>query len=560
MRNTWLPSALLLATIASAGGELVPARHFYPAEPGEYTLTFRFGNETAPTRSWVKVEGQRVVIGEVRTKPGEFKEVSTTVSVRDRRLPTGGHVAPINEDGGRMLWDDRLHVDVFTEGAKAPEPKVEKAKREEIVKVFVAGDSTVCDTNEGLWQSWGGTLPLMFGPRASVANYAQSGGTLQSFVRSGRFAKMLAEARKGDLLLIQYMHNDSGERGPEAGAFNGYYHRLRRIVESCRAKGMKVAILSAMERCRFDQKGRIVPSHGDYPAAAEAVARATGAAYIDLGKRSAELFESQGADGCRRLFRMAKAGEYPWFPDARFDSTHFKDLGAYALARIVATELARVYPETKPLMRACYAQAFDPRQPDLGVEIPPTTDAADLFGSTRGRVGFWGADITGDGRLASEPAKAIEQNMAWDRALDFLAMTVCLAPSSGEAVVAGAGNYTLKEALGKVPKGGCNPPRVVVKCEPGEADAIAARVKALGESDRVFVLGSKGCPYVWCEGIPSAKDLRELKGRGMRVLCFDNRANYENTEGDFLAGVHAFFTDNEHYPEFREYDPKRAIR
>ncbi|MGI6100230.1 MAG: hypothetical protein ACOYD3_10825, partial [Kiritimatiellia bacterium] len=71
-----------LAAITAFGAESVvienPGRTFTPAKPGCYDVTLKFGDEKNATRNWVKAEGQRLMLGEVATKPGEFVEKTFT--------------------------------------------------------------------------------------------------------------------------------------------------------------------------------------------------------------------------------------------------------------------------------------------------------------------------------------------------------------------------------------------------------------------------------------------------------------------------------------------------
>jgi len=547
----------LAAAVSAFGAESVviehPARTFMPAKPGCYDVTLTFGSKTNATRNWVKAEGQRLMLGEVATKPGEFVEKSFTLAVRNRDMPNGGKVAPINEDGCKMLWDDQLHLDVFTTGGTAPKPEIVPVT-EPVTKVFVAGDSTACDTAEELWMCWGGVFPSFFNKGLAVANYAQSGGTLKSFVSSGRFAKMLAEARPGDYFLISYMANDSGEKGPEAGAFNGYYHRLKDIVESVKAKGMNVVVLSEQERRWFDKDGKIRSGqHGEYPAAAKAVAKACGVPFFDLATESVRLYEAVGPEDTVHLFRHAKDGEYPWFPDARSDNSHFKELGAYAIGRIVLDGLRKAYPEIAASIRSDYGR-FNPAKPDLEVYIPPTINCIDLFGSTRARVGLWGANCGKEPGFAEDPVKVIKSYQAWDKAANMIGFTVAL-DAKGETILAGTKGFPLKEALSAVRKTGCVPPKILVRCDPKIAEKVAAAVKALDEGGRAAVHGTSASPYVLFDKLPAAGEIAKRRAEGKKIVLLDDEATYANSEDTFLAGVDYILTDN--YPDFRAYDPTR---
>jgi lysophospholipase L1-like esterase len=51
----------------------------------------------------------------------------------------------------------------------------------------------------------------LFKPDIAVANHAESGETLKSFVTGLRLDKLLSQTKRGDYLLIQFGHNDMKE-------------------------------------------------------------------------------------------------------------------------------------------------------------------------------------------------------------------------------------------------------------------------------------------------------------------------------------------------------------
>src|ERR1700759_2036738 len=80
----------------------------------------------------------------------------------------------------------------------------------------IVGDSTVCDyPPESPVRGWGQYVGEHLGPEIRVVNLAASGRSSKTFLREGRWARMLAE--KPEVVLIQFGHNDShGADKPEA--------------------------------------------------------------------------------------------------------------------------------------------------------------------------------------------------------------------------------------------------------------------------------------------------------------------------------------------------------
>src|SRR5262249_17451055 len=75
---------------------------------------------------------------------------------------------------------------------------------------FLVGDSTV-KTNTRGQQGWGDRLAGHLHPtKVKVANRALGGRSSRTFLTEGLWARVLADVRPGDFLLIQFGHNDGG--------------------------------------------------------------------------------------------------------------------------------------------------------------------------------------------------------------------------------------------------------------------------------------------------------------------------------------------------------------
>src|SRR5262245_33309674 len=76
--------------------------------------------------------------------------------------------------------------------------------------LFVIGDSTVRTGTKGQ-QGWGDPLIALFDKeKIRVENHAIGGRSSRTFRTEGRWEKVLAKAREGDFVLIQFGHNDAG--------------------------------------------------------------------------------------------------------------------------------------------------------------------------------------------------------------------------------------------------------------------------------------------------------------------------------------------------------------
>ena len=321
---------------------------------GSYTVTVRFGDTAAATKNWVKAEGRRLMLGEVDTAPGEFKTESFTVNTRTAQLPDGRKVGQMGGDGKELMWDGKLTLDVFTEGAPPPSPAVSPA--EGAVTIFVVGDSTVTDQDGEPWGSWGQCLPAHFKAGTAVANYARSGATLASLKSSLREDKLFSVAKPGDYLFIQYGHNDQKDKTDKLG---NYTRRLGALIDRAKAAGLKVLVVSSMERRRFDDSGKAYHTLREMAEAARDTAAVKGVPFFDLNARSIVMYDALGPEGTKKIFNFS----------GREDNTHHNMLGAYIFSRIVLDGARAAYPELAGRVRPGIGE-YDFAHPSLDVRIP----------------------------------------------------------------------------------------------------------------------------------------------------------------------------------------------
>jgi lysophospholipase L1-like esterase len=76
-------------------------------------------------------------------------------------------------------------------------------------KVWIAGDSTVCDQDGTDYAGWGQHLPQFFKAPISVANYADSGESSTTVLKSDKmWGAIKAGWKAGDWAMVQVGHND----------------------------------------------------------------------------------------------------------------------------------------------------------------------------------------------------------------------------------------------------------------------------------------------------------------------------------------------------------------
>jgi len=337
-----------------------------PAEEGMYVVTVAFGAEDMDSVTTVKAEARRLLALNVAVPKGQTVTRRFLVDVR-RPEYAGGRVAIKTRENGAPDWDDQLSLEFLGSTARAKVVSVVPAPVS-TVRIFLAGDSTMTDQAREPYVGWGQAFPLFVGERAVVANHAESGRALRSFQGEHRLDKILAQLRKDDFVLIQFGHNDQKEKGEGVGAFTTYAKRLRDYVDAIQAKGGKPVLITAVARRRFDEKGQVVESLGDFPEAVRRVAKERSLPLIDLNASSKQVYQALGVEKSKLALLHYPAGTFPGQTEPLRDDTHFSAYGAYLMARCVTEGIRQGVPELAAFL-APSVQPFDPSHPDEPAQV-----------------------------------------------------------------------------------------------------------------------------------------------------------------------------------------------
>ena len=208
------------------------------------------------------------------------------------------------------------------------------------MRIFVCGDSTAASYNpeETRMVGWGQLLGD-FLPGVTVVNLSMAGRSTKTFLAEGRL-EPAGQADPGDLVLIQFAHNDENEKKPEryTAPWTEFTDNLKYFIRFAREHGAVPVLLTPI--CmRIWQDGKLQPTHGEYPAAMRAVAEETDVPLIDLYTESFHIVESMGEEGSKALFMHFAPGEDPAFPDGSEDNAHTKRAGAERFAEAAARGL-----------------------------------------------------------------------------------------------------------------------------------------------------------------------------------------------------------------------------
>ncbi len=215
--------------------------------------------------------------------------------------------------------------------------------------LFIIGDSTVRNYASNQ-KGWGDVLVHFFDTaKIEIKNYAMPGRSTRTFIKEGRWGKVLHQLSENDFLIMQFGHNEGarpdttrqGYRGVLRGTGDqtttltwadhtkevvhtyGWY--LTKFVEEAKAKGVIVFVCSMIPRNRWDEQQRVYRSRKDFGGWAQEVADKTSVHFIDLNNRIADQYDAWGKVVTDGLFGG--------------DHTHTNEAGARINAYYVKEEI-----------------------------------------------------------------------------------------------------------------------------------------------------------------------------------------------------------------------------
>ena len=236
-------------------------------------------------------------------------------------LITVGAVLAQTKDDPRPVVDDSKTTPATVRDPKLP-------------TLWIVGDSTL-NSNAPL-RGWGQELAQFFDQRKiNVVNRAIGGRSSRTFQNEGRWDKVLAEMKPGDLVLIQFGHNDVGRYDDPAAKERPSLHGegddtvdvtkkdgsketvhtfgwyMRKYGTDARAKGAS-AIFCSMVPHKDWENGKIVRKEREtFVEWTKNAAVATGAAFIDLNESAARRLEALGPEKVQALFGDARTHSTP---------------------------------------------------------------------------------------------------------------------------------------------------------------------------------------------------------------------------------------------------------
>ncbi len=310
---------------------------------GNYEVSITFGDGENESETTVWAENRKLMFDRVTTAGGVF----STQSVSLRRMETksiDGKVTMSIKDREKdyRTWDNKL---TFIINGKAPAiAGMEIKKKDDVTTLWLCGNSTVVDQLTAPWAGWGQMSPGFFKSSLAVANYAESGLTASGFYSMKRLNKILAEAKKGDFVTVQFAHNDQKNANDVAN----YETTLTKYVNDIKAKGaIPLFVTSTARQGELDPKTSV----GGLPEKMRAIGKKLGVTVLDLNQHSINLQNALGDQ------------KYMIYMHTASDKTHFCEYGAYELARAMLEEFKAKVPDLAKHLRDDHV-AFDSKKPD----------------------------------------------------------------------------------------------------------------------------------------------------------------------------------------------------
>ena len=225
--------------------------------------------------------------------------------------------------------------------------------------IFVAGDSTAARGAGEAQQGWAVPFADYFDrAKVNVINRARGGRSSRTFITEGLWDQLLADVKPGDVVLIQFGHNDAGavnDASRARGALRGtgaeteeidnlitkkhevvhtFGWYINQMIADTKAKGATPIVLSLTVRDVW-KDGKIERGSGRYGQWSAEVAKTNQVQFIDLTALVADKFDALGQEKVHALYPR--------------DHTHFNAVGADMHAALVVSGLKslRVNPVRK---------------------------------------------------------------------------------------------------------------------------------------------------------------------------------------------------------------------
>ena len=206
--------------------------------------------------------------------------------------------------------------------------------------IFICGDSTAATyaPENAPITGWGQVLGE-FIPGVNVVNKSMGGRSTKSFLADGRLVAIEQAIQPGDLMLIQFTHNDTSDLvWRHTDPYTSFAANLALYVDTARIHGATPVLMTPIPR-RYWRNGELLDAHGDYPDAIRLVAMQKGVPLLEITREAMKTLRDMGEEATYPLYMNVEPGLYPAYPNGSKDDTHTQRAGAEFYARMTADML-----------------------------------------------------------------------------------------------------------------------------------------------------------------------------------------------------------------------------
>ena len=206
--------------------------------------------------------------------------------------------------------------------------------------IFICGDSTAATyaPENAPITGWGQVLGE-FIPGVNVINKSMGGRSTKSFLADGRLVAIEQAIQPGDLMLIQFTHNDTSDLvWRHTDPYTSFAANLALYVDTARIHGATPVLMTPIPR-RYWRNGELLDANGDYPEAIRLVAMQKGVHLLEITREAMKALRDMGEEATYPLYMNVEPGLYPAYPNGSKDDTHTQRAGAEFYARMTADML-----------------------------------------------------------------------------------------------------------------------------------------------------------------------------------------------------------------------------
>ncbi|MBO4426981.1 MAG: hypothetical protein J5771_00655 [Bacteroidales bacterium] len=205
-------------------------------------------------------------------------------------------------------------------------------------KLLLAGDSICTEYAESAapQTGWGQCIGAALGDGVQVVNLAVGGESTKSFIDEGKWEELLAQVDTGDIVIINFGHNDEKTDAAHGTTTSVYSANLKKFASEVRTKGGSPVLVTPMSRRNFSDAGVLARSHGDYPNAMRTAGGDTRTPVIDLEEISFQWLGKLGEAASEDYYVVNKR------VGVDNDNTHLVLEGAQLVAGWIADGLKNI--------------------------------------------------------------------------------------------------------------------------------------------------------------------------------------------------------------------------